>query len=94
VRALPEGEALAALRAQHPGRFFTISFRDDGVNEARVFGALARAGIDFNMVHGGIDDIQGRVYGLLTIAVRGQESAVREALAGIGPHVTVTEVTE
>lgn len=92
VRALPDGDALAALRAQHEGRLLTISFRDDGVNEARVFGALARAGVDFNLVHGGIDDIQGRVYGLLTIAVRGEESAVRAALDGIGPSVTVTEV--
>lgn len=92
VRALPDGDALAALRAQHEGRLLTISFRDDGVNEARVFGALARAGVDFNLVHGGIDDIQGRVYGLLTIAVRGDESAVRDALDGIGPSVTVTEV--
>ncbi|WP_345751816.1 methionine ABC transporter ATP-binding protein [Microbacterium rhizophilus] len=92
VRALPEGDALAALRAQHEGRFFTISFTDEGASEARVFGALARAGVDFNLVHGGIDDIQGRVYGLLTIAVRGGESAVRDALAGVGAGVTITEV--
>ncbi|GAA3669724.1 methionine ABC transporter ATP-binding protein [Microbacterium marinilacus] len=92
VRALPEGEALAALRAQHDGRFFTISFTDSGASEARVFAALARAGVDFNLVHGGVDDIQGRVYGLLTIAVRGDEAAVRSALAGVGAGVTVTEV--
>jgi len=92
VRALPEGEALSALRAKHDGRLFTISFTDEGVSEARVFGALARAGVDFNLVHGGVDDIQGRVYGLLTIAVRGDESAVREAMAGIGPAVTIAEV--
>ena len=92
VRALPEGDALTALRAKHDGRLFTISFTDEGVSEARVFGALARAGVDFNLVHGGVDDIQGRVYGLLTIAVRGDESAVREAMAGIGPAVTIAEV--
>ncbi|WP_456286449.1 methionine ABC transporter ATP-binding protein [Microbacterium sp. JZ70] len=92
VRALPDGDALAALRTQHEGRFFTISFTDEGASEARVFGALARAGVDFNLVHGGVDDIQGRVYGLLTIAVRGDEQAVRGALAEIGDGVTVTEV--
>ncbi|MDN3311988.1 methionine ABC transporter ATP-binding protein [Microbacterium oryzae] len=92
VRALPDGDALAALRAQHDGRFFTISFTDEGATEARVFGALARAGADFNLVHGGVDDIQGRVYGLLTIAVRGDERAVRDALAEVGQGVTVAEV--
>ncbi|KQZ11783.1 methionine ABC transporter ATP-binding protein [Microbacterium sp. Root53] len=94
VRALPDGDALAALRAQHEGRFFTISFTDQGASDARVFGALARAGIDFQLVHGGVDDIQGRVYGLLTIAVRGDDAALREALAGIGPGVTITEVPD
>lgn len=92
VRALPKGDALAELRRQHDGRFFTISFTDEGASEARVFRELGRAGIDFNLVHGGVDDIQGRVYGLLTIAVRGDEQVVRDALAGIGSGVTVTEV--
>jgi len=91
VRALPAGDDLARLREQHEGRFFTISFTDDGVSEARVFSALARAGVDFNLVHGGVDDIQGRVYGLLTIAVRGDADAVERALRGIGAGVTVEE---
>ena len=91
VRALPTGDELAQLRAKHDGRFFTISFTDEGVSEARVFSALARAGVDFNLVHGGVDDIQGRVYGLLTIAVRGEADAVDRALQGIGDGVTVEE---
>ena len=91
VRSLPEGEELAALRARHEGRFLTISFTDDAASEARVFGALARAGVDFNLVHGGVDDIRGRVYGLLTIAVRGSEEAIAAALAQVGPGVQVTE---
>ncbi|MGC5077916.1 methionine ABC transporter ATP-binding protein [Agrococcus sp. DT81.2] len=91
VRALPEGDELELLRAKHDGRFFTISFTDAGVSEARVFSALAKAGVDFNLVHGGVDDIQGRVYGLLTIAVRGDDAAVERALGGIGSGVTVEE---
>ncbi|WP_306231283.1 methionine ABC transporter ATP-binding protein [Agrococcus beijingensis] len=91
VRALPEGDELVRLREQHAGRFFTISFTDEGASEARVFSALARAGVDFNLVHGGVDDIQGRVYGLLTIAVRGDAAAVQRALDGIGEGVTVEE---
>ena len=91
VRALPAGDDLARLREQHEGRFFTISFTDEGVSEARVFSALAKAGVDFNLVHGGVDDIQGRVYGLLTIAVRGDAEAVACALQGIGSGVTVEE---
>jgi D-methionine transport system ATP-binding protein len=91
VRALPEGEELAQLRAKHEGRFFTVSFTDEGASEARVFSALARAGIDFNLVHGGVDDIQGRVYGLLTIAVRGDADALARALQQVGGGVRVEE---
>lgn len=93
VRALPTGDGFEALRAQHDGRLFTIAFTDAGASEARVFGALARAGIDFNLVHGGVDDIQGRVYGLLTIAVRGDDHAIRGVLDQVGAGVVVTEVT-
>ncbi|NHI17624.1 methionine ABC transporter ATP-binding protein [Microbacterium excoecariae] len=92
VRALPEGDALADLAARTEGRLFTIAFTDAGASEARVFQALAREGVDFHLVHGGVDDIQGRVYGLLTIAVRGDAEAISRALGGIGPGVTVTEV--
>ncbi|MFC7401333.1 methionine ABC transporter ATP-binding protein [Citricoccus sp. GCM10030269] len=92
VRNLPDGDELAELRSQHEGRFFTISFTDEGATEARVFGALARAGVDFNLVYGGVDAIQGRVYGLLTIAVRGDARAVDEALSTIGSGVTIEEV--
>ncbi|MEV4901179.1 methionine ABC transporter ATP-binding protein [Citricoccus sp. NPDC055426] len=92
VRNLPSGDELTELRAKHEGRFFTISFTDSGASEARVFGALARAGVDFNLVYGGVDSIQGRVYGLLTIAVRGEDAAVQTALASIGEGVTVQEV--
>ncbi|WP_119698670.1 methionine ABC transporter ATP-binding protein [Microbacterium halotolerans] len=92
VRALPQGDGLAELRARHEGRLFTIAFTDDGLSDARVFAELARAGVDFNLVHGGVDDIQGRVYGLLTIAVRGDEQLVRKTLAGVGAGVTISEV--
>ena len=94
VRALPDGDALRALRARHEGRLFTISFTDTGASDARVFAALARAGVDFQLVHGGVDDIQGRVYGLLTIAVRGEADAVETALSGLGGGVHVQEVLE
>ncbi|HIZ34653.1 MAG TPA: ATP-binding cassette domain-containing protein [Candidatus Ruania gallistercoris] len=94
VRPLPQGAELAALRTRHEGRFLTISFTDDAASEARVFGALARAGVDFNLVHGGVDDIGGRVYGLLTIAVRGSDEAIEAALAQVGPGVQITEAND
>lgn len=93
VRALPEGEDLHALRARHEGRLLTVSFTDSGASQAHVFGSLSRAGIDFTLVHGGVNDIGGRIYGLLTLAVRGPRAQVDRALADIGPGVEITEVS-
>lgn len=92
VRALPAGDDLAKLRHLHEGRFFTIEFGDDRASEARVFSALHREGAEFQLVHGGIDDIRGRVYGRLLIVVRGSDAAIERALASVDPNIRITEV--
>lgn len=92
VRALPTGDDLARLRERHEGRFFTVSFGDDRASEARVFTALHSEGVAFQLIHGGIDDIRGRVYGRLLIAVRGEDSAIRRAFASVDPNIRISEV--
>lgn len=92
VRALPSGEDLERLRKVHGGRFFTVEFGDDRASEARVFTALAREGVEFQLVHGGIDDIRGRVYGRLLLAVHGDDAAIARALAAVDKQIRITEV--
>jgi ABC-type methionine transport system ATPase subunit len=41
----------------------------EGAAQADVFAALAAHGVRFEVVHGGINDIGGRVFGHLTLAV-------------------------
>ncbi|QNA93115.1 MULTISPECIES: methionine ABC transporter ATP-binding protein [unclassified Microbacterium] len=92
VKGVPSPSELAVLRERHRGRLVTFSFRDGDSSQAQVFLDLAAAGLDFELVFGGINDIRGRAFGHLTLAIRGDAAAIDRALAGIGERVEVTEI--
>ena len=90
VSTVPSGDALADLQARHPGTLATISTYDDGASSADVLGRLVRAGVEADVVAGGMQQVAGRTFGHLTYALRGSAEAVDAALASVG---TVAEVT-
>src|SRR5690554_5355909 len=92
VQAVPEPAELAALRARHPGRIVTLSFSDTDASQSSVFLELAAAGVGFELIYGGINDIQGRTFGHLTLSLTGADAAITAALERIGGVVAVTEV--
>ncbi|RLP73694.1 methionine ABC transporter ATP-binding protein [Mycetocola tolaasinivorans] len=91
VRGIPAGDELAVLRQRHPGRIFTVSILDGDTGQSRVFEILTRAGLSFELIYGGINDIQGRTFGHLTIAVTGADAAIESAFAEIS---ALTEIVE
>lgn len=92
VKGVPSPAELAVLRERHQGRLVTFSFRDGDSSQAQVFLDLAGAGLDFELVYGGINDIRGRAFGHLTLAIRGDAAAIDRALASIARRVEVTEI--
>ena len=92
VKGIPSPAELAVLRERHSGRIVTLAFRDDAVDQGAVFGELIRAGIAFEVVYGGINEIQGRPFGHLTLALIGPDPVVDTVLAHIRTLTTVTEV--
>jgi len=92
VRAVPADDDLAALRLRHPGRIVTLSFSDGNVSQSAVFVQLAEQKVGFELIYGGITDIQGRTFGHLTLALTGDDAHITAALASISSIVTVTEV--
>jgi D-methionine transport system ATP-binding protein len=92
VKGVPSAPELAVLRARHRGRIVTLAFRDESVDQARVFGELTRDGVAFQVVYGGINEIQGRPFGHLTLALTGEDAVVDAALDRIRALTTVTEV--
>ena len=92
IKGIPSPAERASLRERHRGRLVTFSFRDGDSSQAQVFVDLAQAGLDFELVYGGITDIRGRAFGHLTLAIRGADAAIDAALASIRSHASVTEI--
>jgi len=92
VRAVPEADELAVLRERHPGRIVTLSFSDGSASQSEVFLEFARNGVSFELIYGGINDIQGRTFGHLTLSLTGEAAAISTAIALVSSTITVTEV--
>ncbi|KRA23660.1 methionine ABC transporter ATP-binding protein [Microbacterium sp. Root61] len=80
IEDVPVGAQLQTLRQRHPGRIVTFTIRDGDVTQADVFSAFAAADVRFELIHGGINDIRGRVFGHLTLALNGDAEAVQRAI--------------
>ncbi|PFG31819.1 methionine ABC transporter ATP-binding protein [Paramicrobacterium agarici] len=91
VKGIPDAAEVAALRARHDGRIVTFSFRDGDRSQADVFVELASSNVGFELVYGGINDIRGRAFGHLTLALRGSDADIDAALATIGSTIDVVE---
>lgn len=92
VKGVPSPSERSVLRDRHQGRLVTFSFRDGDSSQAQVFLDLAGAGLDFELVYGGINDIRGRAFGHLTLAIRGDDAVIDRTLADIAQRVEVTEI--
>ena len=92
VEEVPDAEAVEVLRERHPGRLVTLSFRDESVRQSTVFAEIIRRGVEFELVHGGVEDVRGRAFGHLTLELRGDEARVAEAVAAVSRLVETTEV--
>lgn len=91
IDEVPAGEKLHTLRERHPGRIVTFTLRDGDVAQADVFAALAAHDVRFELIHGGITDIRGRVFGHLTLALTGEPAAVERAIAAARAHAPLIE---
>jgi D-methionine transport system ATP-binding protein len=91
IEDVPAGTQLAVLRERHPGRIVTFTIRDGDVSQAQVFRDLAEHGVGFELIHGGINDIGGRVFGHLTLALSGEPDAVEKAITAVRVHAPLIE---
>jgi D-methionine transport system ATP-binding protein len=88
----PSASSVPALRQRHAGRLVTLSFREQ--SPATVFRLFVESGVDFELVHGGIEDVRGRTFGHLTLALTGAAADVDAALARVGELVEISPVPE
>ncbi|MFF0544182.1 methionine ABC transporter ATP-binding protein [Nocardia thailandica] len=76
----PDDGELARLRELHGGRLVTVDVDDEhGVGAALT--TAARAGVDFEIVYGGVSTLQDRTFGSVTLSLRGPDAAVERVAA-------------
>ncbi|WP_026550470.1 methionine ABC transporter ATP-binding protein [Arthrobacter sp. Br18] len=92
VRGVPSPDEVAVLQERHSGRIVTFSFRDGDSSQASVFLDLAGAGIEFELIYGGINDIRGRAFGHLTLALVGPAPAIDSVLDAMRTRINVKEL--
>ncbi|RWZ64628.1 methionine ABC transporter ATP-binding protein [Labedella populi] len=92
VKGVPSDSELAALRERHAGRFVTVTFRDGGASQSEVFLEFGREGIGFELVYGGVNEIQGRAFGNLTLELTGAGDRVDAVIERLRRRVEIVEV--
>lgn len=89
----PDERTLTALRLKHHGRIVTLSFRDRSVSQSAVFAEFISRDVSFELVFGGMEDIQGATFGHLTLALSGDRADVQSALTAVGRLVPTREAS-
>lgn len=91
IEDVPRGAQLQTLRERHPGRIVTFTIRDGDITQSDVFAALTDHGVRFELIHGGINDIRGRVFGHLTLALDGDARAVQRGIGAASAFAPLIE---
>ena len=77
----------------HPDHLLRLVFIGDDVDRPLLSEAVKRFGIDFNILHGQIDEVQGQGFASLTLLANGSQEALDGALGLLREHnVTVEEL--
>lgn len=91
VKQSPTGDAVAALRKNHKGYLVNVEIVEGNQELGKILAYLGSRNVRFNIVHGGIETLQGKAYGTLTLELLGDVTSIDAAVAELK---TVTRVQE
>jgi D-methionine transport system ATP-binding protein len=75
-----------AASAEGNGRLLRLSFADSAGDAPLISALTKRFDLDLNILHGQIDEIQGRPFGSLLIQLDGAASSIDAAIRWLGEH--------
>jgi D-methionine transport system ATP-binding protein len=96
-QALPAGviariRQLMAGEPDNRGRLLRLAFAGEDSNRPLLSDVIRRFGLDINILHGQIDEIQGQLFGTLAVHARGAHEQLSAAVAQLrGAGVLVAE---
>lgn len=91
VKQAPSKDEAAELKARHRGYLVNIEITEGNQGIGKVLSYLGNRGVQFNIVQGGLETLQGKSYGNLTLELIGEVTSVDAVIAELG---TVTRVKE
>lgn len=91
VKQSPTDDAAAALRKNHKGYLVNVEIVEGNQELGKILAYLGSRNVRFNIVHGGIETLQGKAYGTLTLELLGDVTSIDAAVAELK---TVTRVQE
>lgn len=89
---IPSDEALDHIRAVHHGRLVQLHVEDRDSNHPFLSRVARAHDIDFNVVYGGVNELQGRLFGSLTVELLGDDLAVENAVAELRATTSVADL--
>lgn len=89
---IPSDDALTKIRSIHHGRLVQLHVEDRDTNHPFLSRVAREHDIDFNVVFGGVDELQGRLFGSLTVELIGPDDRVDAAIEGLRATATVTAI--
>ncbi|GHB72117.1 methionine import ATP-binding protein MetN [Streptomyces viridiviolaceus] len=84
LRNRPDAEDVARLRKQYEGSLVSVTVDGDTAIGEVLADAVRRHDLRFEIVHGGIDTLQGRSFGSVTLALSGTAEDIEKAVARLG----------
>ena len=91
VKQAPTGEDAAELRKNHKGYLVNVEIIEGNQKLGKVLSYLSERRVRFNIVQGGIETLQGKAYGTLTLELLGEVTSIDAVVAELK---TVTRVKE
>ena len=92
VKQSPTGDAAAALRKNHKGYLVNVEIVEGNQELGKILAYLGSRNVRFNIVHGGIETLQGKAYGTLTLELLGDVTSIDAAVAELKSVTRVQEV--
>lgn len=88
---VPSAATLRGIRTVHRGRLVQLHVENRETDDPFLSRVARRHGVDFNIVYGGVSELQGRLFGSLTVELLGAPGDVDAAIAELRATTPVVE---
>ncbi|MEV7692804.1 methionine ABC transporter ATP-binding protein [Microbacterium sp. NPDC089189] len=88
---LPSADTIRRIRAVHTGRLVQLHVENRESNDPFLSRISRAHDVDVNVVYGGVDELQARLFGSLTVELLGTDENVDRAIADLRAAAVVAE---